>query len=69
MPKVEGCLLLVDISLALQLNFTWHVVSSGSFPNEAVVRLAAEKLKAEGPVDPAQDREKIRLLDHFWDTY
>ncbi|CAK9055041.1 Protein phosphatase 2C (PP2C) [Durusdinium trenchii] len=29
-------------------------ISEGSFPNEAVVRLAAEKLKAEGPVDPAQ---------------
>ena len=29
---------------------------AGSFPNEAVVKLAAEKLKAEEgkPVDPAQ---------------
>ena len=30
-------------------------VSEGSFPNEAVIKLAAEKLKAdEGPVDPAK---------------
>ena len=40
---------------------------TGSFPNEAVVKLAAEKLQAaEGqPVDPAQARRHLKLPTFF----
>ena len=48
--------------------FLHTICSTGSFPNEAVVRLAAEKLKAEGPVDPAQAENALVFwifLNHF----